>query len=140
MIFKPHPKASHPRVKNLLKECDLNDYIITYEPFFYTLPKIDLVISNFSTSLLMPIFFNIPTVLIEDEVQFIINEWEVLKKMYQNLSFYCKENDQLSRLIKKALSSNFNSSDKIFLRKYYSDKQLERNLIILQNLISEKNK
>lgn len=136
LIVKPHPKASYPRVKELFEQCDLKDVEITYDSFYKLLPKIDLVISNFTTSLLLPIFYGIPTITIEDYVQEYVNRWSVLESMYTGLELYCKKEQDLGELTNYALRKYVSKKDIEYLRFYFPDHYLEKNRKMIQDLLN----
>lgn len=138
-IIKPHPKISKPRLKQLLDEVSFSNYIISYSLFYELLPKVDLVISNFTTSLLLPVFFKKPVIIIQDDVQNYINKWKILKDMYCSLSLYCTESENLEDYIKKGLSLKNIKHDVLELRKYFPDRSLHKNTKLIDDILKKYN-
>ena len=135
-IIKPHPKASLPQVNELLADCELKNYKVTYDSFYELLPSVDLVIANFTTSLLLPIFYEIPTIIIEDYVLDHVAKWDVMQKMYSGLELYCKREHDLGELVNYALNKYVPQSDIDFLRLYFPDHYLEKNKEMIQGLVN----
>lgn len=125
-IIKPHPKASIVRVKKLLLDSNLKNCKISYEPFFKQISNIDLVISSFTTSLLITQFQSIPTIIVEDYVQEYVNKWKILKDLYKGLSLYLKPEDDLEKKIKTGLLNYDFKNDLNHLRSYFSDGNLKK--------------
>jgi hypothetical protein len=134
IIIKPHPKASSPRVKDLINRTKIKNWEVSYESFYETLNKIDFVISTFTTSLLIPQFYGIPTIVFEDYVQRYVNKWEILSKIYKGLSLYCESSENLHDLILEATLKYNSEMDISHLRAYFSDQQLNKNRQTLQEL------
>ena len=135
LIIKPHPKASLPRTKELLENSNLENYTISYEPFFEQIKHIDFVVSTYTTSLLLTQICGVPTILVEDYVQKYVNEWKVLEDMYKGLSMYVEENDSLSDKIKIALETYDSRRDIYHLRSYFPDNNLDNAEKLLNNII-----
>ena len=135
-IIKPHPKASLPQVNELLEDCELKNYKVTYDSFYELLPSVDLVIANFTTSLLLPIFYEIPTIIIEDYVLEYVARWDVMQKMYEGLELYCKREHNLRELVNYALNKYESKNDVEFLRFYFPDHYLQKNKEMIQRLVS----
>jgi len=137
LIIKPHPKASLPRVIDLINKSKLKNWEVSYESFYETLNKTDFVISTFTTSLLIPQFYGIPTIVFEDYVQRYVNEWDILSKVYKGLSLYCQSGEYLHDFIQKAMENYNSEKDISHLRTFFADNQLLKNKQILELLISK---
>jgi hypothetical protein len=138
IVVKPHPKASLPKTQELINNSRLINWEISYESFYEHVIDIDFVISTFTTSLLIPQIYGIPTILVEDYVQEYVNNWKILEKMYKGLSLYTFKNDKLAVKIQIALSEYDSKSDLIHLRHYFPDNNLQSTLNTIKNLINEK--
>ncbi len=123
-IVKPHPKASQLRVAELLRGTRLANWTISYEPFYKQLNEIDLVVSPYTTSLLITQMFGIPSILVEDELQAYVNRWEVLGDIYTNLSLYCRQADSLALHMRRGLTDYEPGRDVAHLRQYFPDGNL----------------
>jgi hypothetical protein len=123
-IIKPHPKASRLRMTELLRSTRLTNWTISYEPFYKQLTEIDLVVSPYTTSLLITQMFGIPSILVEDELQAYVNRWDVLEKMYTELSLYCRETDTLALHMQRGLTDYDAAKDIAHLRQYFPDHNL----------------
>lgn len=132
-IVKPHPKAGQLRMEELLRGTRLDNWTISYEPFYKQLTEIDLVVSPYTTSLLITQMFGIPSVLVEDEVQAYVNRWEVLDDMYTKLSLYCRQGDSLARHMIHGLTDYDSGRDIAHLRQYFPD----GNLALIDSVLSE---
>jgi len=137
LIIKPHPKASAPRVIDLINKTKLKNWEVSYESFYETLNKIDFVISTFTTSLLIPQFYGIPTIVFEDYVQRYVNQWDVLSNIYKGLSLYCQSGENLYNLILEATEKYNPQKDISHLRTFFNDQQLLKNKQILELLLSK---
>jgi hypothetical protein len=142
IVVKPHPKASLPKIQELIRESRLLNWEISYESFYEQTKDVDIVISTFTTSLLITQIFGIPTILVEDYVQEYVNNWDILEKMYKGLSLYTSINDNLSTKIKVAITQYDPSYDVNHLRSFFPDNNLETstntiNEILYQNKINK---
>ena len=125
-IIKPHPKASKIRVDKLLLDSKLMNYEVSYEPFFKHSTNLDLVLSTFTTSLLITQFQGIPTIVVEDYVQEYVNKWKVLKELYEGLSLYVKPEDDLYKKIEQAVLNYNSKKDLAHLRTFFNDNSLNK--------------
>lgn len=125
VVVKPHPKASRPRVVEMLKSVGILDWTISYESYYAQLRSVDFVISTFTTSLLIPQMCGLPTIVMEDGVQRYVNEWPVLAELYRGLSLYCPEGDDLAGFVRAAIG-NYDAADDIrHLRRFFPDGNLD---------------
>lgn len=138
IIIKPHPKASFPKTRELIQETALQNWQISYESFYEQLEDVDIVISTFTTSLLIPIMQSIPTIVVEDYVQEYVNNWEILSELYQGLGLYTKKEDNLAYNLAIALTSYSAEGDIAHLRKYFPDNNLDMIFKNFRNIIHEK--
>jgi hypothetical protein len=136
IVIKPHPKASLPKTEELIKNSRLANWEISYESFYEQLNEIDFVISTFTTSLLIPQMYGIPTIIIEDYVQEYINRWAVLEKMYKGLSLYTLKNDNLEKKLMIAINQYDSTNDIKHLRKYFPDGNLDSALAMAVKYVS----
>jgi hypothetical protein len=129
VIIKSHPSSSKPELVRILEDVGFKNYEITYELFYDLLPKIDRVISQFTTSLVLPVSYKIPTLIFEDNLQVYVNDsWNVLKTFYSQLSFYIKD-DELNKNIELFISNKSHelaTQDYYHLRKYFDDDSINR--------------
>ena len=102
LIIKPHPSNNYNEVKKVFMESGIHNWRISPEPFFDLLPKIDFVISFCSTSLLFPIAWRIPTVILDSKLQrYVHRNWDKLKELYTGFQFYQSDNSGLTESLKK---------------------------------------
>lgn len=130
-IVKPHPSSSLHQNQEIISKAGLNNFTINYDSFYNILCDIDIVISQFTTSLAIPIAYKIPTVLVNSTMQsHIMKNWPILENYYKKSTFFC-ELDCLSSEL-NFLFKNINLLDVTpkyeNLRKYFDDNSLERAL------------
>ena len=139
IIVKPHPSSSKDEIKKILNKIGFKNYKITFDLFYSILPNIDLVVAQFSTALVIPMSYNIPTVLVETKLQNSIhNRWPILADFYSNLRYYSLESElssQISSIVSKFPNHKKNNHDYNFMRKFFDDNSiqiaLDRVMIIL---------
>jgi hypothetical protein len=137
LIIKPHPSSNYLLLNNLLEESGVEDYSISHEPFYSLMSQVDYVISPFSTSVLIPVMFGLPTILVKTELQeFVNNRWHVLEEIYSKLTYYSKDDDEYEVKHKEVIDiclSNKNisecSSDRNLVMNYYKRPKILLNAI-----------
>jgi hypothetical protein len=145
LIVKPHPYANYPETIALLEEVGFKRWSISHDPFYKLLPSVDCVISDFSTSLVLPVMYGIPTVVFGTKLQnYVHQSWDILRKLYTGLEFFT-ENPQdlpftLSKILKKIHSPTKNSweeeKDVQHLRTFFPDNALDKATHQLENLLN----
>ncbi len=91
LVIKPHPSSSKTENIALLQEAGITNYEITYESFYELLPNIDFEVSQFSTSLVLPVAYGIPTIVLNTKVQQMIHkQWDIVRDMYLGLNFFAE--------------------------------------------------
>jgi hypothetical protein len=129
LYIKPHPSSSKIATENILKEVGIKDYIITYELFYDLLPKIDRVITQFTTSIALPIAYNIPTLIVADKLQKYVNSsWSILEVYYKGLTFYSSYDDfenNINNLFSEEVN-RFIIKDYKHLREFFDDGSINR--------------
>ena len=105
ITVKPHPKNPIEQLNHDLTLVGLDEIKITNEPIYGTLNNIDFVISIHSTILFVPILYGIPTIVLNGTLhKKVINRWPVLKNLYNNLSFFVENHDDLENAFSYAIN------------------------------------
>jgi len=136
IIVKPHPSSSYPENIRVLKKSGIKSFEISYEPFFELLPKSDLMISEFSTSIAFSVLANVPTIVLNSPLQdYVHNSWFKLKELYSGLRFFVDNpSNDLSRVVGYVVKEIFNNEsasideneDIAHFRDFYEDQAIMR--------------
>ncbi len=127
VIIKPHPANNYKCLARDLKKVGLRHWSITHEPVFALLQEIDLVVSLFSTILLVPAMSGIPTLVLNSKLQrHVHEEWSLLRDLYTNMEFYVEDlagfssvfANALNRLMQKSVAA-IKDNDINHLRYYF---------------------
>ena len=86
IIFKPHPKTNKFWVKKIINQLGIKNCEISFDLFFGLLPSANLVITSFSTTIIMMIFYKKTTFIIDSDTQSFIQKWEPLNEIYSKLN------------------------------------------------------
>ena len=133
-IIKPHPSCNSASIDNLLIESDLDNYTVTYDSYFSSLSDVDCVVGNFTTSLLLPVRYGIPTIIIDSDLQgYVHRSWPLLSELYCGFPLYLTVDEDgclLSDLIKKIMFdkgfvSNVLMKSKKHLENYFTFNSIE---------------
>lgn len=104
IIIKPHPKNSISRIKKLFSRTSYDNILVTKEPMYSILPKVQLTLSTYSTSLLLSIVFEVPTVIFFTKSQINdLNRWLEIKKLYTKFSFFIQDSSDFNQILNKAI-------------------------------------
>lgn len=140
LVVKPHPSASRPHLIDMLKDLGIKRYEITYEPFYKLLADVDIVISGFTTSLILPLAYGIPTVILNSDVQEYVHEWDVLRSLYTGCRYFVEDSGDLAAIV-GAMAEDFRASradpdnaDARHVRSFFPDGSLEVGLQLLTSL------
>ena len=127
--FKPHPSGRRDLVEQLLEEASLSHFSINLEPVYRNLSAVDVVVSPYSTAVLIPAMTGIPTVVINTDIQKKINShWDKVCEMYQGLVFFIEReslNPTLGQILQEGKKS-FENKDINHLRNYFPDGSISR--------------
>lgn len=142
IIYKPHPSSDLALADDLLKEVGVESFEIFTDLLYFAIPKANLVISPYSTSLLIPCFFEIPVFLINSPLQEQVNSfWDKVKEMYTGLAYFCIDEEQfeikISHYFKNINIKGIATQDRFHLLEYFPENSL--NLIEKIILDNEKN-
>ena len=92
-IFKPHPSNNFTSLKEIIKRAGIKSFKISDGPIYELLPETDLVVSIFSTVLLVPVIHNIPVITVNTPLQnYVHNRWDKLKDLYSGLTYFTENN------------------------------------------------
>jgi len=105
LIIKPHPSNDFNELNQVLSESNLKNWQISYEPVYSLVNKIDMVISLYSTTLLIPAMAGIPVILLHSSKQTFSHKDKVMKKLYTNLSFYARDKRNLLKVYNEVVNS-----------------------------------
>jgi hypothetical protein len=134
--IKPHPGSNFPEVRAILDQAGLSAARIVAEPYYQLLPNMDLCVSSFSTSLLMPLFYGIPTLILNSPLQeYVHGCWEPVATMYQDVQYFVNdpENDLGAWFVSAVKEARQRKNgeivpriDSAHLREYFPDGALSR--------------
>ena len=142
VIVKPHPSSNKLENHKMLDAVGFKNYKISYDSFYEVLPRVDLVVSQFSTALALPIAYSIPTILVETKLQLAIhNQWPILADFYLNLKYYSLQSELTSKfaqLISDLACAHNIDSDYQLLRKFFDDGSLDLAIARIELLLEKK--
>mgnify|MGYP003963833379 CR=1 FL=1 len=127
LIYKAHPSSNNLLVEKMLDESDVISYECSFDAIYSFVSKVDLVISPYSTALFLFAISGIPTVLFKSKMMDeAISSWEVLSNLYENMSYYCNQED-MKEVLNRIFSDNGNDAmkDVMHIRGYFPDNSLE---------------
>ena len=143
VIVKPHPSSNKLENHKILEAVGFKNYKISYDSFYDVLPRVDLVVSQFSTALALPIAYSIPTMLVETKLQLSIhNRWPILADFYLNLKYYSLQSELTSKfaaLISDLTCAHHMDSDYELLRNFFDDGSLDLAIARVGVLLEKKN-
>lgn len=141
LIIKPHPSSSYPEMIRALDEANIDKYEITYEPFFKLMLDIDIVITEFTTSIAFPVLYKIPVILVYTPLlDSIYRQWDILEDLYANMKYYTNSFDSLSWNVQKALNDkDYLTEEDNRFREFYPDGAIERAIRRTKYLLKEDN-
>ncbi|MDC1425221.1 hypothetical protein N8135_03465, partial [Oceanospirillaceae bacterium] len=116
LIIKPHPSTSIECVREILVKIKVIDFKISYQPYSNTLEDADMVLSSFSTTMVIPPLYGLPIVIYNDRTMAYVEEWGILKKLYRGFEFY-SVNDEIYQNNIKTIINAF-TTDNTELRHY----------------------
>jgi len=140
-IFKPHPSSNFKLVQKVMRQASFDNSKITHEPLYDQIDELDIVISSYSTSVLIPAMAGIPTIIFNSEIQKKVNsQWSRVEDLYKGLSYYI-EAEELQTVLKSVLfDPNTSLIDKSHLRDFYPDNAIHRAVDRLTTLAVECNR
>lgn len=143
IVVKPHPSSSEPENRKMIKKAGLENYIISYDSFYELLPCIDIVVSQFTTALSLPIAYGIPTVVVETKLQqYVHKRWPLLADYYLNLQYYTRQSEfpaVFAKLLNITYAKTECLADKKLLRELFADNALDLAINRLEKLIGKNN-
>jgi len=95
LVVKPHPSNDFRLLRDVFAESGIARWSITHDSIYGVAPACDLVISLYSTTLLIPAMAGVPTVLLHSRIQDEIHQWDEMKRMYTGLRFYLDDPNAL---------------------------------------------
>ena len=136
LIVKPHPSNNYNVLVEDLEKAGINHWSVTYEPIYALLKEVDIVVSLFSTILLIPALAGIPTIIVRSKLQEHVHQgWDVLREMYTGMRFYVEDVEEFPKVfcdilseIKAAGREKVVSHDINHLREYFPDGAITRSL------------
>lgn len=100
IVVKPHPSSSYPENIRVMERAGVEDYQILYEPFFSLMPGIDMVVTEFSTSIAYTVLSNRPTIVLNTPLQQHVHEsWDVLEDMYGKMQYFLNQLSDLPKMV-----------------------------------------
>ena len=113
----------------MIEAASFDNYKITHEPLLGQTDKVDIVVSSYSTSVLMTAIAGTPTVVFNSEVQKWVNSsWSRVTDLYIGLSYFIEPND-FQNTIKAILnSSEKKDKDITHLREFFPDGAIKRSI------------
>jgi len=138
VLFSKHSSE----IIRALEETNVDKYIVSYEPFFETLSCIDLVITEFTTSIGFPVLYKIPTILIYTPLlDSIYSQWSLLKDLYGTMKYFTDDINKLSNNIQRALDDKeYLSEEYDNFRNFFEDGAIDKAINRTNFLLSVKGK
>ena len=129
LIVKPHPVNNYKVLAGDFEKAGIKYWSISYEPIYALIGEVDIVVSLFSTILLVPAMAGIPTIITNTRLQeHVHKEWDLLERMYTGMQFYLKDVNKLPEtfcsvldMIKSGDSEKYCKDDINHLRYYFPD-------------------
>jgi hypothetical protein len=119
-------------VRRALEASGIRRWRITHESIYAEVPRCDLVVSLYSTTLLIPAMAGIPVILLHSRIQDVIHEWEEMKRLYAGLHYYLADPDSLPAVMREVVSglaaaapAAIGEADVRHLREFYPDGALD---------------
>jgi hypothetical protein len=136
LIIKPHPSNNYYALVEDFRKTVIDNWSISYEPIYALLKEVDIVVSLFSTILLVPAIAGIPTIIVNSKLQQHVHRtWDLLREMYTGMRFYVEDVEQLPKIfcdILAEIKNNGNekvvSHDINHLRYYFPDGAIAHSL------------
>jgi hypothetical protein len=135
VIVKPHPSNDYDAVARTFAKSGIPRWRITPESVYANLPNIDMAVSLYSTTLLIPAMAGVPTVLLHSRVQDVIHQWDEMRAMYTGLEFYLPDPADLPARFpavveaahaRRADPVGYSSADVHHLRRFFPDGATDR--------------
>ena len=97
LIVKPHPSDRElHRIQEVFSRSGIERWRLTFESIYQSVQEVDLVISVYSTTLLIPAMMGKPTVLLHCSTQDALDRWEEIRELYHGLHYYLENPEDLS--------------------------------------------
>ena len=133
LVIKPHPANNYRMLARDLKRANVGRWSISHEPIYELLGEVDVVVSLFSTILLVPVMAGVPTIIVNSKLQQHVHAgWDLLEPMYQGLQLYAADVEELPKLLADVLEEQPSedhhspSADINHLRYFFPDGATQR--------------
>lgn len=131
LVLKPHPSNDYLSCRRELEASGIARWRITHESVYAEVPRCDLVISLYSTTLLIPAMAGIPVILLHSRIQDEIHQWAEMKELYAGLRYYLAEPERLPETMREVVKALDRGeapvdADVRHLREFYPDGALHR--------------
>lgn len=123
IVFKPHPKTNKFLINQLINDIGVKNYVISYDLFFSLLPGANLVITSFTTTIIMVVFNKVPLLVTDSDTQDYVQQWEVLDDIYSSLNVVSIDN--LDESIDLLANSDLNDQRIRSFRKYWYSNSID---------------
>lgn len=123
IVFKPHPKTNKFFINQLIKGIGVKNCVVSYDLFFSLLPGANLVVTSFSTTIIMVVFNKVPLLITDSDTQDYVQKWDVLDDIYSSLDVVSIDNldESIDLLLKSELDDHHIKS----FRKYWYSNSIE---------------
>ena len=142
VVVKPHPSSSEPANRTMLDQVGLGNCTISYDSFYDMLPTVDIVVSQFTTALSIPIAYGIPTIVLETKLQHYVHaRWPLLGEYYLNLKYYVRPaefSEVFTKLVHTEKDERATLADRELLFNFYDDSALENAVSRVGLLLQDK--
>ncbi len=104
IVFKPHPSTDFVAFAAEAAAAGIRRWSLTGAPVYPLLSQTDVVVSLYSTILLVPAAVGVPTLLVHNRTMDYVAQWPALRDLYRDLQFYVADPDRdLCRLMSPIL-------------------------------------
>ncbi len=129
IIIKPHPANDYVGFEKIMKRIGYINWTLTHEPIYHAITQCDCVIAVPSTSILVPVMYGLPVMVINCSVmQQFEKEWWFMTKLFSGFKYFVNTSEVENKTVKyleyvKKSQINIdskNDSDEIrFFRKFF---------------------
>ena len=133
LLVKPHPSNDYQILKNIFAKAGIFNMRIVDDSIYGLLPEIDLVISLYSTTLLVPAMLGIPVILLNSSISERLMQAGQFANLYKGVHFFIENQQDVSRDLPKIIQAinEQNGNDKNeqvrkHLRHFFPDEAYKR--------------
>ncbi len=133
VIIKPHPSNDFIGLSNMMEASGYPDWEISYEPNYLEITRCDFVIAVPSTSILVPLMYGLPVIVLNCSVKKQFDEaWWFMKELFAGFDYFVEDLSDFDAVLGRALTAvagnrkdiKSNTKEIEYFRRYYPDNSL----------------